>query len=162
MPVTDITKDPENLSLTITAEFAAPVERIWEMYADPRQLEKVFGPPTYPATFVRHELRPGATTHYFMTSPEGEKFCGLMRITEVQEPERFAFEDAFADESFTPVDSMPVSVNVYAFTPVEGGTRAVYTSTYASQEALQQVLDMGMEEGSREAMAQIDAFLAAS
>ncbi len=44
MPVTDVTQDLENRTLTITAEFGAPVERIWQVYADPRQLEKVFGP----------------------------------------------------------------------------------------------------------------------
>ena len=57
MPVTDVQHDLDNLTLTITAEFAAPVERIWQVYADPRQLEKVWGPPTYPATVVDHDLR---------------------------------------------------------------------------------------------------------
>ncbi|OLT17849.1 hypothetical protein BJF80_00535 [Serinicoccus sp. CUA-874] len=59
MPVTDVTTDTETRTVTITAEFAAPVERVWQLYADPRRLEQVFGPPTYPATFVEHELRPG-------------------------------------------------------------------------------------------------------
>ena len=43
MPVTAITKDLDNRTLTITADFAAPVERIWKLYADPRQLEQVWG-----------------------------------------------------------------------------------------------------------------------
>ena len=73
MPVTDITKDIENRTLVITAEFAAPVERVWGLYEDARQLEQVWGPPTYPATFVDHELRAGARSTYYMTSPEGEK-----------------------------------------------------------------------------------------
>jgi uncharacterized protein YndB with AHSA1/START domain len=64
MPVTDVTKDLDNRVLTITAEFAAPVQRIWDLYADARQLEQVWGPPTYPATFVDHELAPGATSTY--------------------------------------------------------------------------------------------------
>jgi DNA-binding transcriptional ArsR family regulator len=58
MPVTDITKDVERRTFAITAEFAAPVERVWALYADPRQLEQVWGPPEYPATFVDHDLRP--------------------------------------------------------------------------------------------------------
>ena len=58
MPVTGITTDIDTRTLTITAEFAAPVTRIWAMYADPRQLEQVWGPPEYPATFVDHDLRP--------------------------------------------------------------------------------------------------------
>ena len=48
MPVTDVAQDLDTRTLTITAEFSAPVERIWQVYADPRQLERVFGPPEYP------------------------------------------------------------------------------------------------------------------
>lgn len=59
MPVTDVQQDIDTRTLTIVAEFAAPVERIWQVYADPRQLEKVWGPPTYPATVVEHNLTPG-------------------------------------------------------------------------------------------------------
>ena len=159
MPVTDITKDIDTRTLTITAEFAAPVERVWAMYADPRQLEKVWGPPEYPATFVEHDLRPGGRTTYYMTSPEGERFAGYWEITDVVEPRRFAFRDGFADADLHPNPELPVSENVYAFEEREGGTRAVFTSTFGSAEAMQTVLDMGMEEGARSAINQIDSWL---
>ncbi|WP_299447080.1 SRPBCC domain-containing protein [uncultured Phycicoccus sp.] len=162
MPVTDITKDVDARTLTITADFAAPVERVWALYEDPRQLEQVWGPPDYPATFVDHELRPGTRSTYYMTGPEGEKFAGFWDITGVEAPHRFTFEDGFAHEDLTPNTDLPVSSNDFTFERTDGGTRAVFTSTYASAEALQQVLDMGVEEGSRAAIDQIDAFLAAA
>ncbi|WP_237768225.1 SRPBCC family protein [Serinicoccus sp. CNJ-927] len=97
-----------------------------------------------------------------MTSPEGERFGGMWEVTEVEEPRRFAFEDRFADaESWQPAEGMPVSRNTYAFEEHDGGTRATFTSVYESAEALQQVLDMGMEQGATESINQIDAFLAA-
>ena len=156
MPVTDVRHDLDNLTLTITAEFAAPVERIWEVYADPRQLEQVWGPPTYPATFVDHDLRPGGRSTYYMTSPEGDKFSGYWEITTVDEPHGFSFDDGFADQDFTPNPALPVATNVYSFTEHDGGTRATYVSTYASAEALQKVLDMGIVEGATSAINQID------
>jgi uncharacterized protein YndB with AHSA1/START domain len=162
MPVTDVTHHPDTLTLVITAEFAAPVERIWQVYADPRQLERVFGPPTYPATFVEHDLTPGGRAHYFMTSPEGEKYYGWWTITSVDEPRGFAFEDGFAsDDTFAPADDMPVSHNVYAFEAIETGTLATFTSIYESAEALQKVLDMGVVEGATSAIDQIDGLVAA-
>ena len=161
MPVTDITKDLDNRVLTITAEFAAPVQRMWDLYADPRQLEQVWGPPTHPATFVDHELTPGTTSTYYMTSPEGERYYGVWRITGVDTPDRFTFDDAFADETFAVDTDLPISRCEYAFEASGVGTRARFTTTYASAEDLQKVLDMGMEEGARQAMNQIDAFLAA-
>ncbi len=162
MPVTDVTHDIDTRSLVITAEFAAPVERIWQVYADPRQLEQVFGPPSHPATFVVHELTPGGRAHYFMTSPEGEKYYGWWRVTAVDEPRRFTFEDGFAaDDTFEPIPDMPVSQCVYEFEATDGGTRATFTSTYDSAEALEKVLEMGVVEGASSAIDQIDALVAA-
>lgn len=161
MPVTDVTHDLETRTIAITAEFAAPVARIWEIYADPRQLEQVFGPPTHPATFVEHDLRPGGRAHYFMTSPEGEKYYGWWRVTEVAAPHRFAFDDGFAaDDTFAPLDELPVSKNVYTFEAIEGGTRATFVSSYDSVEGLQKVLEMGAVEGATSAIGQIDALVA--
>jgi uncharacterized protein YndB with AHSA1/START domain len=160
MPVTDITKDVENRTLTITADFAAPVERVWRLYEDPRQLEQVWGPPEFPATFVDHDLRPGARSTYYMTSPEGEKFAGYWDIDSVEARSRFAFRDGFATEDLAPNPDLPVSRTSYAFESTDAGTHAVFTSTYDSVEALQTVLDMGMEEGARSSINQIDDFLA--
>ncbi|MBX7455105.1 SRPBCC domain-containing protein [Mycolicibacterium sp. 3033] len=159
MPVTDVHHDSEARSLTIVADFAAPVERIWQIYADPRQLEKIWGPPEYPATVVDHDFRPGGRVTYYMTGPKGEKFPGYWDITTVDEPQRFTFDDGFAEEDFTPKTDLPVSKNVFTFTGHDGGTRATYVSTYASAEALQQVLDMGMIEGATSAINQIDALI---
>jgi uncharacterized protein YndB with AHSA1/START domain len=160
MPVTDVQQDLDNLTLTLTAEFAAPVERVWQVYADPRQLEKVWGPPTYPATVVDHDLRPGGRVTYFMTGPDGQKFAGYWTITAVDEPHRFSFDDGFADLDFTPNPDLPVSHNAYSFAPHDGGTRVTYVATYESAEGLQKVLEMGMVEGATAAIAQIDDLLA--
>ena len=160
MPVTNVRTDHDHLTLTITAEFAAPVPRIWQVYADPRQLERIWGPPTYPATFVDHSLTPGARVTYYMTSPEGEKFAGWWLITAIDEPGSFTFDDGFADaDSFESLPNMPVSHNIYTFEAVDGGTRATYASTYESAEGLQKVLDMGVIEGTSAAINQIDTLL---
>ncbi|MFK5632963.1 MULTISPECIES: SRPBCC domain-containing protein [unclassified Ornithinimicrobium] len=161
MPVTDVTHDLDARTITIVADFAEPVERVFEVYADPRQLERVWGPPDYPATVVDHELAPGGRVTYYMTGPEGEKFCGYWRVETVDRPSGFTFLDGFADEDFTPSPDLPESHNAFAFTEHDGGTRATYVSTYASAEALQQVLAMGVLEGASGAINQIDDLLAA-
>ena len=161
MPVIDITKDVDTRTITITATFAAPVTRVWALYADPRQLERVWGPPSHPATFVDHSLTVGSRSTYYLSGPEGEKYPGWWRITAVDEPRSFAFDDGFADEEFNEAPGMPVSHNVYTFDPDgDEGTRATYVAAYESAEDLQKVLDMGLEEGARLALNQIDAFLA--
>ncbi|HWS35458.1 MAG TPA: SRPBCC domain-containing protein [Actinoplanes sp.] len=161
MPVTDVQHDLDKLTLTITADFAASVERIWQVYADPRQLEKIWGPPTYPATFVDHDLTPGSRITYFMTAPDGTKHAGYWVIATVDEPHSFTFEDGFADLDFNPVPGMPQAKCTYTFSAHDGGTRAVYVSEYESVDALKQVLEMGIVEGASGAINQIDDLLAA-
>jgi hypothetical protein len=95
-----------------------------------------------------------------MTSPEGERFPGYWDIIEVDEPGAFAFHDGFADAELQPNPDLPVSRNDYTFSATDGGTRAVFTSTFDSAEDLQKVLDMGVEEGATSAINQIDGFLA--
>lgn len=160
MPVTDVHHDLETCTLTIVAEFAAPVNRIWQIYADPRQLEKIWGPPEYPATVVDHDLRVGGRVTYYMTGPEGDKHAGYWSITAVDAPRSFTFDDGFADLDFNPDPNLPVSQNVFTFEEFDGGTRATFVSTYTSAEALQQVLDMGMIEGATSAINQIDPLVA--
>jgi uncharacterized protein YndB with AHSA1/START domain len=159
MPVTDVRHDMDALTLTITAEFAAPVQRVWQVYADPRQLEKVWGPPTHPATFVDHDLAPGGRVTYYMTGPDGEKYAGWWEVKTVDEPREFTFDDGFADAEFNPLPDMPVSHNSYRFEDVAGRTVATFRSAYESAEALQQVLDMGVVEGASSAINQIDDLL---
>ena len=84
----------------------------------------------------------------------------LWQIEEVDEPTRFTFVDGFAHEDFSNNDDLPASHNEFRFEATEGGTRATYVSTYASAEALQQVLDMGVVEGASGAINQIDALVA--
>ena len=161
MPVTDVQHDLDALTLTITADFAAPVERVWEVYADPRQLERVWGPPGFPATFVDHDLVPGGRMNYFLSSPDGDRYYAYWDIATVDQPKSFAFRDGFAvDESFTPNPEMPESSQVFEFADVDGSTRATFVATYADAESLQKVLDMGAVEGSTQAINQIDDLLA--
>ena len=162
MPVTDVQHDLDTRTLTITADFAAPIDRVWEVYADPRQLERVWGPPGYPATFVDHDLVPGGRMNYYMTTPEGEKYYAYWNVLEVRQPSGFDFKDGFAlDDTFAPNPELPESLNSYSFTETANGTRATFVGTYASADDLQKVLDMGVVEGSSLAINQIDDLLAA-
>ena len=95
MTVTNVAVNPEAKSLTITAQFDATIELVWQLWANPRKLEQWWGPPTYPATMVQHELIPGGSVTYFMTSPEGDKHHGWWRIVSVDPPTGMVFEDGF-------------------------------------------------------------------
>jgi uncharacterized protein YndB with AHSA1/START domain len=160
MSVTSVNKDLDNLTLTLVADFDAPIERVWQLWADPRQLERWWGPPTYPATVEQHDLTPGEEVTYYMTGPEGEKHRGWWRIKSVNPPRSLEFIDGFADQDGTPMDDMPISTMHMHLTEHDGGTRMELRSTFESREQMEQWLDTDTAEGLQQAVGQMDALLA--
>jgi uncharacterized protein YndB with AHSA1/START domain len=160
MPVTDVTTDPEALTMTLTAEFDAPVERLWDAFTNPRQLERFWGPPGWPATFPTFDFEVGGRAVYFMTSPQGEKSYGSWEFLEIAGPQSFTVLDNFANEDGAPLDGMPVMRVVFSFEPAETGSRLVNTTYFASADALEQVVAFGAVEGSTMAINQLDRVLA--
>ena len=160
MTVTTIDKDTEALTLTLVADFAAPVDAVWELWADPRKLERWWGPPSHPATVEQHDLTPGGGVIYFMTGPEGDRSRGWWRVTSVDPPSSLEFTDGFADRNGTPLDDMPATTVQMRLSEQDGSTRMELRSAFESREQMQQLLDMGMTEGLQQAVGQMDALLA--
>jgi uncharacterized protein YndB with AHSA1/START domain len=160
MPVTDVSKDLDALTMTVTAEFDAGAERVWEMWSDPRQLERWWGPPSHPATFVDHDFAAGGRAAYFMTGPDGTKYHGWWRFEEIDPPARLRFDDGFADDEGNPNQEMPTTVATVTITESGGATRMSIESKFGTREGMEQVIEMGMEQGVVEALGQIDGMLA--
>jgi uncharacterized protein YndB with AHSA1/START domain len=161
MTVTAVRKSPEQLTMTIDTEFDASPERVWQLWADPRQLERWWGPPTYPATFTRHDLAPGSHVEYHMTGPEGDQPRGYWDIVEVAPPHRLVFNDGFANEDGSPSIDLPATTSYVTLEEIDDGrTRMTIKSVFPDREAMEQVLAMGAEEGLKQALGQIDAILA--
>jgi uncharacterized protein YndB with AHSA1/START domain len=160
MPITDVTKDPEALTMTIVADFTAPLRRLWDAYLDPRLIEQFWGPPTYPATFTRHDGCVGGRSEYRMTGPEGDVSRGYWEWVGVDELKSFEVRDGFADPDGTANAAMPSMRMRFVFEATPSGSRVSTTTQFSSAEQLEQLLGMGMEQGMTLAMGQMDAVLA--
>jgi uncharacterized protein YndB with AHSA1/START domain len=161
MTVTTVQKDLAALTMTANAEFDASAERVWQLWADPRQLERWWGPPTYPATVTSHDLRPGGRVAYHMTGPEGDQPHGYWDILETDPPRSLVFRDGFANDDGSPNSDLPGTTARVTIEEIGAGrTRMSIESLFPSTQAMEQVLAMGMEEGLKQAIGQIDAILA--
>ena len=160
MPITSVTSDAEALTLTVVGDYPVPVERLWEAYADPRQLERFWGPETWPATFTRHDLAPGGGSAYYMTGPDGSVSRGWWRFLAVDPGRRMELEDGFAHEDGSPNEAMPSMRMVFTFEPTSSGSRFTSVTTFPSLEAMEELVKMGMIEGLKSAMGQMDDVLA--
>jgi uncharacterized protein YndB with AHSA1/START domain len=159
MTVISSTKDPDTLTLTLVAQFDASPDRVWEVWQDPRKLERWWGPPTFPATFTRHEFRVGGESRYHMTGPAGETPRGWWRIDAIDEPHRLEFANGLAGDDGEPMPGVePMSGHV-TFEDTDGGTRMTALTRFTDVEQMQKMLGMGMQEGMTQAIEQIDAVL---
>src|SRR5215469_16052281 len=165
MTVIAVARDLHARTLTIVAEFDKPAERVWQVWADPRQLERWWGPPTYPATVVDHDLSDGGRVTYYMTGPNGEKLHGWWRIISVDPPRSLEFEDGCADDSGQPSDELPatsVEVRLIETPETSGKTTMTITTRFKSIADMEQLLGIGKGDGTRLAVGQIDAVLAST
>lgn len=161
MTVTAVRKDVEHLTMTLDAEFEASPERVWQLWADPRQLERWWGPPAYPATVTAHDLRVGGRVEYHMTGPDGDQPHAYWEVLEVERPLRLLVRDGFANADGTPNSDMPLNEFEVTITDLGSGrTRMSIASVFPDTAAMEQLLAMGMEQGISEAVGQIDAILA--
>lgn len=159
MTVVSVVPDEQALTLTLTAEYGAPVEKVWQLWADPRLLERWWGPPSYPATFTEHSLETGGRMAYHMTGPDGERFPGWWRVVSADAPNTIELEDGFGDADAPPPDMPVIRMSVDISDLGGGDTRMVLVSRFSSAEGMRQLTEMGMVEGITQAAGQIDALL---
>lgn len=162
MSVVSVEKDVERLSLTLVAEFDAPIERVWQLWADPRQLERWWGPPTFPAIVTRHRLAAGGEVAYVMTGPAGEKSRGWWRVTSVDAPTSLEFVDGFANQDGTPNTKTSTTAVQVRLTAEAGGTRMELRFTFDSSDRMEQLERLGAFKAFRQSVGQMDALLAAA
>lgn len=158
MTVTSVDRDPIARTLTIVATFDRPADRVWQVWADPRQLERWWGPPAYPATVVEHDLRPGGRVTYYMTGPSGEKLHAWWRIVSVDPARSLKFEEGNTDDSSPNAGAPTTSIDVRL---VESGGRTTMTIAcrFGPAAGGEPVPGAGTEEGMRQAVGQIDRVL---
>jgi uncharacterized protein YndB with AHSA1/START domain len=157
MTVIAVDRDSAALTLTIVSEFGAPVERVWQVWADPRQLERWWGPPNYPATVVDHDLTNGGRVTYYMTGPDGEKLHAWWRVISVDPPRSLAFEEGNADDSGPNDDPPTTSIKVRLVETPEKTTMTITCKFAPTPDG--EVPGAGTEKGMRLAVGQIDAIL---
>jgi uncharacterized protein YndB with AHSA1/START domain len=160
MSVTSVEKDPDALTMTVTAHLDATVERAWQLWADPGQFQQWWGPPGYPVTVVDHDLRTGGRITFSMGT-EGERHDSTWEVLAADPPHHLELRDADVDENGRPNDGNAMTVMVITIGAGDGGGSAMAIRThFDSLAGMEEVLAMGIEEGMQMVVSQIDALLA--
>lgn len=161
MPVISTEIDDDAHSLVAICEFAAPPERVWQLWADPRQFEQWWSPPEWPAKVVRDGFAPGERREYRMTGADGASSAVWIQWTALVEPRQLRFTDGFIADDGQDDPTMPVCDVTVDLEHVEGArTRMTLVFQYSTPADLDFVIGVGMIEGFRAAAGQIEGVLA--
>jgi uncharacterized protein YndB with AHSA1/START domain len=150
--VTRVDKDLAARTLTVAADFEADPDRVWRLWADPRRLERWWGPPDHPATVHSHDLVPGGTVSFSFAG--GEVPTVEWHVREVEAPRRLVFE--FADPR---VPVVTISVDIREREGDAGGTVMLVESTFETDADLESMLSIGFDRGLATSVGQADAAL---
>lgn len=160
MPVTSVTSDPDALIVTLVGEYPVPVDRLWAAWADPRRLERFWGPPGWPATFTRHDMAVGGRSEYVMSGPDGERPAGYWVFEAIDPCRSIEVVDGFANEDGSANDEMPTMRMRMTFQATDDGSRMTVVTAFRDLATMEQLAAMGMVEGATAAFGQIDGVLA--
>ena len=128
--------------------FDAPRELVFKVFSSAEHLANWWGPKDWTLPVCRIDFRPGGEWHYCMRSPGGDmESWGKAVYEEIVEPERIVYVDYFSDAEGNVAADMPETRVTMTFINEAGKTKLVSSSEYATADALQTVLEMGMMEG---------------
>ncbi|MGZ3723859.1 MAG: SRPBCC family protein, partial [Bdellovibrionales bacterium] len=82
----------------INRSFDAPKNVMFEMWTNPDHFSKWLAPTGFSMKFIRADIKPGGSTFYFMTGPDGSKMYGRASYIEITKPDRLVYTQQFCDE----------------------------------------------------------------
>lgn len=155
----DFIVDKENNTLTITREFAANRQLVWDCYTKSELLDQWFAPQPLTTKTKSMDFSEGGHWHYAMVEPNGTEYWGLTEYITIKPIDFYTALDAFSDESGAVNPNLPRAKWNVAFT--DKGRHAIVETivTYNSLADLEAVIKMGMKDGLTSTLERLDSLL---
>ena len=153
-------KDASNKKLKVEREFDAPVAQVWKAWTEPELLDQWWAPKPWKANTKSMDFREGGRWFYYMEGPDGTRHYCKVDYKTIVPNKSFSGFDGFCDEHGETNTEMPGMDWKVVFTPVGSTTKVDVDVTFASEEDLNKIVEMGFKEGFAAAHANLDELLA--
>lgn len=148
-----------NHTITVRREFNAKRQLVWDCHSKSELLDQWFAPKPLTAKTKHMDFREGGYWHFVMVTPEGEEFWNRLDYETIRPIDCYTVRDAFCDETGAINPDMPEAKWDVTFSDVHDRTLVTTVLQYASSDALQKVIDMGLKDGLTSAMERLDELL---
>jgi len=135
----------ETKTVSITKEFNAPRELVWDAYTKPEILDQWWAPRPLTSRTKVMDFQVGGRRFYAMVSPDGQERWVVQKYTSITPKTNFKLFNAFSDEN----ENLELPGSDWNITFTErNGTTTVHTSIYnESLERLERMVAGGFKEG---------------
>lgn len=155
----DFIADKEKNTLTIRREFLANRQLVWDCYTKSELLDQWFAPAPLTTKTKSMEFREGGHWHYAMVEPNGTEYWGYTEYLKIQPIDYYTSLDAFSNAEGEINKDLPRAEWVVTFTDKDENALVEFIVTYKSLSDLEQVIQMGMEQGMIATLEKLDKLL---
>ncbi|MCI0587443.1 MAG: SRPBCC family protein, partial [Planctomycetes bacterium] len=130
---------------------------VFDAWTRPEHVGRWWAPKSRGVSFAvcEADVRVGGRYRYVLKRDTGEAFEFSGTYREISPPSRLVYTQAFG-----PTEAGGAALVTVTFDEREGRTHMVSREFYPSKEALDGALEVGMEDGARESLDQLDELLA--
>jgi uncharacterized protein YndB with AHSA1/START domain len=158
---TAYTKDVAGKKLSVSREFDAPVEKVWEAWTKRELLDQWWAPKPWKANTVSMDFRDGGTWLYYMQGPDGTRHYCRADYRAIVTNKSYEGLDAFCDDKGNIHNEFPRMNWKVVFNKKGAGTLVDVEITFNSEADLEKIVEMGFKEGFAAAHNNLDELLAA-
>lgn len=149
----------ENNTITIRREFAADKQLVWDCHTKSELLNRWFAPKPFTTKTKHMDFREGGYWHYAMIDPEGTEYWARMDYRTIAPIDGYTLYDGFCNEEGEINQELPRAEWGVAFRDAGQHTLVETLVIYPSLEALETVIQMGMQEGLASTLERLDELL---
>ena len=148
----------ETKTVTITAEFDAARDLVWDAYTNAELLDQWWAPKPFASRTKVMDFTVGGKRFYAMVSPEGAERWVLQKYTSITPKTNFKLFNTFsdADENL----ELPGSDWDLSFSEQDGTTTVSISIYNESLERLEKMIEMGFVEGTKAQLKNLEELLA--
>ena len=154
----ELTVDKETKTVSITAEFEAERDLVWDAYTKPELLDQWWAPKPFTSRTTVMDFKVGGRRFYAMVSPEGDERWSVQKYRSITPKTNFKFFNAFADKDENP--ELPGSDWDLNFSEQDGTTTVSISIYNESLERLERMIEMGFKEGVTAQLQNLEELLA--
>jgi uncharacterized protein YndB with AHSA1/START domain len=155
----DFLVDKKKNTITISKEFAANRQIVWDYHTKSELLDQWFAPKPLTTKTKSMDFRAGGYWLYAMIDPGGTEYWGRMDYVTINPIDNYTALDGFSDSNGALNPQLPRANWVVTFQELDENSLVETLVTYNSPEALETVIKMGLKEGMLSTIERLDDLL---